>query len=351
MALSRTKYPNIERTVAGTVTVDPQDSILNCDTTTAAVTINLDTFTAGYWNTLYKLFVNDSGANAAINNITIVAPAGFTINNAATLVINVNSGSVIVRISADTKYTGDANFDPSVVVDTGWLDLQGFSWITTMPKPQYRLIGKQIVFRHNLVIPLDDGKGSVILFATNPTYGNTYVNTTAVGPFLGSGGVTAFAGGCYFNNGNPVLQSASHYPDSNYTSGWIIATRQKLAQGQRLVALYHSVYILTLTSGGLLRLDTLNSAEASVYAGQQLGNSILRHLNSRSIAANNAKNFNDVVDTMNQAATLNGSLINNYDFPQIKNRGNMQHYTTMDPADETQFGGMQTPLMGFLGYQ
>lgn len=351
MSLNRTKYPNIERTVSGTVTVDPQDSVLNCDTATAAVTVNLDSIVAGYWNTLYKLYVNDYGGNAATNNITIVAPTGHTINNAATLVINVNSGSVIVRISADTKYTGETNYDPSVAVDTGWLDLQGFSWITTMPKPQYRLIGKQILFRRNLVIPLDDGTGSVINFATNATYGNSYVNTTAVGPFLGTGGITAFTGGCYFNNGDPVLQSASHYPDADYESQWIIASRQKVTQGQRVTALYHSPYILTLTSGGLLKLETLNSREQVVYTGQTLGNSLLRHLNSKSIVDTNVRNFNDIVDTTEGAATLNGSLINNYDFAQIKSRTTSKHYTTMDPASETQFGGMQTPLMGFLAYQ
>ena len=352
MSLSRTKYPNIERTVSGTVTVDPQDSVLNCNTTLGAVTINLDTFEAGYWNTLYKLYVNDSAGNAATNNITIVAPSGYTINNAAFVIINVNNGSVIVRISADTKYTGEANFDASAVVDTGWLDLEGFSWITTMPKPQYRLIGKQIVFRRNLVIPLDDGKWRVIPFATNSTYGNSYVNTTVVGPYLGAGGgVSAYAGGCYFNNGLPVLQSASHYPDADYSSGWIIATRQKLTTGDGFVGLYHSVYILTLTTGGLLRLDTLNSAERAVYSSQALGNSILRHLNSRSGVTHNVKNFNDIVDSVGQEASLNGSLINDYDIPQIKNRQNVRHYSDIDPAYETSFGGMQTPLMGFLAYQ
>ncbi len=343
--LNSTKYPNIERTVSGTVNVDPMDSVLKCNTSGGAITINLCSIPERYWNTLYKLYVVDNTANAATNNITIVAPSGFTINNAATLVINVNSAAVIVRINADTKYTGELNFNANATVDTGWLDLQGFSWITTMPVPQYRVIGKQIYFRRNLVIPLDDGKGGVVLFRVIPVYGNSYVNTTFVGPFVGSGGITPFSGGCYFNNGNPVLQSAAHYPDSDYESAWIIASRTKILSGQGATGFYHSPYSLTLTRGGLLKLETLNAKERMVY-NQTLGNSMLRYLNSRSIAAQNAENFNDITDGTGVERTLNGSQINNYDFNQI-NRFDRQHYSNLDPADETQFGGMNIPLMGF----
>lgn len=353
--LFRTKYPNQEQVVSGTYTVDDEDSILKCDTSLAAVTINLLEIPAEYWNTLYKLYVVDNSGNAATNNITIVAPAGFTINNASSMVINVNGAGCIVRICADTKYTGTLNYNPAGNTDTGWLDLQGFTWITTSSlKPQYRVINNQIFFRRNLVIPLVDSGGNVINYATDATYGTTYVNTLRVTPFTGSGGVTAFTGGCYFNNGTSVLQSAAHVPDANYESAWIIATKYQVfqagASAPNAVGMYHSPYIITLQTDGKLKLETLKSRELSIFPAQATGNSILRYLNSNTVRSSFAQDFDDVVDSMTTARTLNGSLIENYDFNQIKSSVKL-HNTTFNPAEETEFGAMAVPLMNFNAFK
>lgn len=351
MPLFSTKYPNSEQIISGTYSVDDEDSILLCNTSTAPVIINLNTVPASYWNTVYKLYVVDNSGNAATNNITIVAPTGHTINNAASMVINVNGGSAIVRIQSDTKYTGTLNYVAGTTnTDTGWLDLQGFAWITTMTKPQYRVINNNIHFRGNLIIPLVDGGGSVVNYATDATYGNTYVNTALIAPFTGAGGVDLFAGGCYFNKSASVLQSALHVPDANYESAWIIGSKAQIFQAGAAapdaVGQYYSMYILTLTTAGLLKLETLNSRERVVFPSQALGNSLLRQLSSKSIISSFAPNFNDIVDSMTVARTVNGSLITNYDFPQINSSGEL-HTVTFDPADQTQFGAMTIPLMNF----
>jgi len=353
--LFRTKYPNQEQVVSGTYNVDDEDSVLKCNTSLGAVTINLLEIPSEYWNTLYKLYVVDNSGNAATNNITIVAPTGFTINNASSMVINVNGAGCIVRICADTKYTGALNYNPAGNTDTGWLDLQGFSWITTSTLvPQYRVINNQIFFRRNLVIPLVDSGGSVINYATDATYGTTYVNTARVTPFTGVGGVTTFTGGCYFNNGASVLQSAAHVPDANYESAWIIATKSQIFQAipatPNAIGLYHSPYILTLQTDGVLKLETLKARELAVYPTQVTGNSILRYLNSNTITSSFSQNFDDVVDSMTTARTLNGSLITNYDFNQIKSSARL-HNTTFNPAEEDEFGAMAVPLMNFLAYK
>lgn len=356
MTLFSTKYPNQSQVVSGTYTVDDEDSILKCNTSSAAVTINLNSIALGYWNTVYKLFVVDNSDMAGTNNITIVAPTGFTINNASSMVINVNGGSCIVRISADTKYTGTLNYNPAATnTDTGWLDLLGFSWITTAALvPQYRVINSQIIFRRNLVIPLVDGGGSVVNYATDATYGNTYVNTALIAPYTGvSNGITAFAGGCYFNNSSPVIATA-HFPDANYESAWIIGSKTQIfqngASAPDSAGQYYSVYILTLTTGGLLKLETLNSRERVAFPSQALGNSLLRQISSKSIISSYAPNFNDMVDSMTAVRTANGSLITAYDFPQVNSSGKL-HTTTFDPADQTQFGAMSVPLMNLLAYK
>lgn len=108
--LPSTKYINIARTVTVSTTVEDSDQVLNCDTTLAAVTINLKLIPADYWSTLTKLYIKDSGNNASTNNITIVAPNGFKINNQQSIVINVNSGSALVRIGSNTDYVAELNY-------------------------------------------------------------------------------------------------------------------------------------------------------------------------------------------------------------------------------------------------
>jgi hypothetical protein len=103
------QYSNISRTVSGTPIVSPSDEILLCDTSIDVVTINLLDIPAGAWNSIYKLYVIDASNNAATKNITINAPSGYTINGSASVVINTNGGSALVRIVADTKYLAQLN--------------------------------------------------------------------------------------------------------------------------------------------------------------------------------------------------------------------------------------------------
>lgn len=110
--LFSTKYPNNIRTVTGPVTdgLYKDDSVILCNTSLGAVTINLDTIPASHWNTTAKIYISDISDNAAINNITIVAPFGFTINGASTLVINVNNGGAVVRILNNTAFQASLNY-------------------------------------------------------------------------------------------------------------------------------------------------------------------------------------------------------------------------------------------------
>jgi hypothetical protein len=102
--LSATKYPNTSRSVSGTYTVDDQDVILLCDTSSGVVNITLQTIPEDYFSTQYKLYIIDNSNNAATNNITINAPSGYKINGQNSIVLDSNGASVIISISANTKY-------------------------------------------------------------------------------------------------------------------------------------------------------------------------------------------------------------------------------------------------------
>ena len=98
------KYQNNHRTVTGTITVKENDVVLNCDTSVGAVIINLLTIPDDYWSTQYKIYIVDSGNNAATNNITINAGTGQTIDNAATKVISTSGDRVVISVSSNSSY-------------------------------------------------------------------------------------------------------------------------------------------------------------------------------------------------------------------------------------------------------
>ena len=102
--LYSTQIPNNQRTANGVVAVRLDDVLLNCDTTTGPVTINLLQIPSGYWNTEYVIYVKDAGGLAATNNITINAPAGFFINGAASFTMAANSETCKVTISSNVDY-------------------------------------------------------------------------------------------------------------------------------------------------------------------------------------------------------------------------------------------------------
>lgn len=117
--LPTTKYKNNERTVSGSVNVENSDMLLNVDTSLVACTINLQSIPNDNWNTLYKLYVKDISGNAGTNNITIVAPTGYKINNTQTLILNTNNESVLIRISSNLDYVSFPNKAGHIIQDEG----------------------------------------------------------------------------------------------------------------------------------------------------------------------------------------------------------------------------------------
>jgi hypothetical protein len=110
MALFSTTYKNPSRIVSGTPQLFADDVVLLCNTSGSAVVINLLEIPADYWNTTWKLYVVDNSSNAGTNNITINAPSGYTINNQASVVINQNDGECVVRISSNTSFLAEFNY-------------------------------------------------------------------------------------------------------------------------------------------------------------------------------------------------------------------------------------------------
>lgn len=110
MKLNETKYPNNSRLVAGTPQLFNDDVVLLCDTSSAPVVLNLLEIPADYWNTTWRLYIKDISSNASVNNITINAGVGQSINGASSVVLNVNDSEAFVIISSNTSFLADTSF-------------------------------------------------------------------------------------------------------------------------------------------------------------------------------------------------------------------------------------------------
>lgn len=102
--LNSTKYKIPSRVVSGTVSVLPDDTILQCDTDNAAVTINLALIPDDYWQTSYKLYVQDFSGGAATNNITINAGVGQYINGLSSYVMADTDSLAVITIISNNSY-------------------------------------------------------------------------------------------------------------------------------------------------------------------------------------------------------------------------------------------------------
>lgn len=118
MPLFEQKYQNNIRTISGLVNpVFPDDVTLLCDTSGGAVNIQLQPIPykvlnpldppnlyAGFYNTQYQLCVVDFTGNSTVNNITVQAPFGFTINGQPSVTLASNGASYYIVISSQTNY-------------------------------------------------------------------------------------------------------------------------------------------------------------------------------------------------------------------------------------------------------
>jgi hypothetical protein len=110
VALFPTPYKNNTREVSGpAVKLFRDDVVLKCKTTLVPTTLTLLEIPADHWSPAWTLYVYDGSNNASVNNITINAPVGYTINGQTSLVINVNGGGVAIKILSNTSFIGGSS--------------------------------------------------------------------------------------------------------------------------------------------------------------------------------------------------------------------------------------------------
>ncbi len=159
--------------------------------------VQLNTGTAFSTNPNWILDANYDTLADAINNIWVVLCDVWNYTNGNPIITVTDTPTIDLNLSPTNVLTAD-------ITDTGWVDLEGFTFITAagLRKPACRRIGNVIHFRGQVYIPLDNGSGSVVPLASVSSYNGE----TGVTPFQGAGGVTLTpADQITFNNNNSVI--------------------------------------------------------------------------------------------------------------------------------------------------
>lgn len=218
MILNSTKYKNPQRTILGAINfVFNGDTIILCDTALGIVNLTLLEIPNDQWNTTYKLYVADKSNNAGTNNITINAPVGYLINGATSLVISVNGGCALIRVTENKQYLASLTsggggsvsvinnqnpLTPPVTLTTNLdkLIVKGFQTTNfgnnvTLENAFISVDNSQIQFLqgNNLLIP------NQWYNITDATYGNFNHNFNVYVPALTSNSISTFGIGEFYD--------------------------------------------------------------------------------------------------------------------------------------------------------
>lgn len=352
MSMYSTIYQNPSRTVIGTPVLNNDDVVLYCNTSSGPVTINLLDIPNNYWLTTWKLYVVDNSNAAATNNITINAGTGQTINAQSSVVIDKNGGSAIVRISSNTTFVcTPIGIDLN---DTGWVDLEGFSWISSANtrKPQFRVNGKQVYFRGTAIIPLSSASnGSTLVTMTESGTGAYYVNSPYPYVYQGTGGCTLNDDGALeFNKGASIFPASYGVTiDKMYQTGFQIASRVVATRDANSAVALSSIFNVYITTSGVLTLQTYKDVELNPYVPNPtngLGSGGARQLISRVKLGEYVVNWQTQANGWTQSSILSTGNTRNWTIPSASNT----FLFSCDPAEQTDIGGFQVNLDGLIAF-
>ena len=184
-----------------------------------------------------------------------------------------------IALTATQVATGSMAYQFSAVIqDTGWHDLEGFSYQGgTVGAPQARRIGNVIHFRGDVYIPPFNLGGTAVEPMTAP---DSYHSLQSVGTAIGvADGISIGAGGSSikhaFNGGARVIPTAIMEPATNLDfdlrvgSNGLIATRRlSVGTGTTVLSAYLEVGI---TSTGLLYYTSLDELSADATDTATIG--------------------------------------------------------------------------------
>jgi hypothetical protein len=275
----------------------------------------------------------------------------------------------------DLTVTGGPAFTLQAdIVDTGWVDLNGFDYYTgsfANSKPQCRRIGNVIHFRGPVVVPLsNDGGPTVIPLASNASYVSQWFKAPWTGsgdPTYGNGVIISGIGSLTFNyNGvtatNVIPNSVwSGSLDNAYGNNWFVATRQLHTTIGAVGTALTSAVRISISSAGLLSLITLRDLEEISGIGGWLKASPLRFSTSYVRSGEYIPDFVNAATNIHTSPNPASSTTTTLPAPlapdtQYINNINLDYPNTdvwpfdLDAALETDLGGFVFTLDGLMAY-
>jgi hypothetical protein len=236
-----TKYPNNIRTVSGpNVPVFDTDVSLSVNTSSVACSINLEQIPDDYWSTQWKLYIYDSSNNASVNNITINAGVGQTINGGSSAIISTSGGGFLIRVLNNNQFVGLASGGSFPILLT-----------TTGTNGASTLIGNTLnIPIYGSVIQLTKAAMVVLINANTVVKGQLYQITNATYTDLGVI-VTGTSTSSISANGTGLFYNADYQGVGNYTG-----TTPTYSGTNR--GIWYSTYVGAIALGDVVVWNNLN---------------------------------------------------------------------------------------------
>ncbi len=239
--------------------------------------IQLNTGTAFSTNPNWITDANYDTLADAINNIWVVLCDAWNYANTLSTITVADTPTIDLELSPTQELT-------AVIQDTGWKDLEGFSYIQFGSQPQCRRIGNILYFKGTLTVPigktLNGGGGDAESITTDDSYNgiqrgftlNTVQSTSSDACLLLTSNDTAWIAGqeairCLFNGGNSCIPTGilningetGETLDSSggNLTGNVIGTRFARTSTGKDYTL-SGIVRLSINSSGVLRMNSAN---------------------------------------------------------------------------------------------
>lgn len=287
----------------------------------------------------------------AINNIWLslcdvyqyVSSLSFTGATTSTIALSVSTGPA---------YTFSAK-----LLDTGWVDLDGFGYYSgttgSTVVPQARRIGNVVHFRGLLVVPIDDGGGNALgwNYGFAPAVDTYYLSTTTTPASVGAGSVVlSTAGSITFNQGNSVIPTSimavGEQFDNTYSTNFLIGARPvQIDASPATSTILSGLFNISISQSKLLTISLPKNAEQNAFSGT--GGYSTSHLNyiiSHVVAGDNVPKFDNA--NTNVSSNAGGGAL-----PLVMEFDNTLTYPfTCDANNEQQVAGFRIQLDGLVAY-
>jgi len=253
--------------------------------------------------------------------------------------------------------TGPAYSFSAKILDTGWINLDGFGFYTGSDtdalRPRVRRIGTTLHFKGQVMIPIDDGVGAPLLwqYQNTPPVDTYYLSTTVTPASVGAGSVIASSTGLItFNQGVSVIpnsvMSALESLDDNYTKNFTIGYRRtQINSIPDTSTILTTIGSLSIASNKTLSFALLKNGEQNAFSGTDAFNT--SHLN---YVVSHVR-IGDYVPKFDNANTnVNSNVAPGTIGLDMEYDTNLRYQFSCNANDETNLGGFIFQLDGLIAY-